>query len=678
MSSSATICPACQFRTLVFSLRPPTRQWQSQRSMALAMRQRKKPSRMTLTQDVGKTDVGRRVAKRDTAGPFAGMNQTVARLPVARPPRAVPSRVRMALRSKIKERATTTKLQTKTTPPPDEEGGVAVTSISSSRQREKKDKDERPLFHALKMQQILTPLSYGQRTKLKQQMEKIDSFDELGLMPSVVDSIYTQVLPHLTEYTPTPVQKLAVPALLSRKGEYQKQKQVDADGNPVPNKYRTFLLAAETGSGKTLAYLLPVINAVKQQEEVDRNEELEREARSVKEKEERDKNRVFEADPSETDEASPNQSMGRPRALILLPSSELVAQVTKVVKVIGHTVKYRSAGISSSNTPTVIRNRLFNPQGIDILVSSPHLIASIAKKEPNILSRVQYLVMDEADSLFDRSFSETTCEIIDRAAPSLKQLILCSATIPNSLDRFIDKRFPDCKRIVTPKLHTIPRRVQLGAVDIDKDPYRGSRDLACADVIWTLGKAVHEDLNPKNTVKHILVFVNEREKAEEVARFLVSKGIEAVALTRDTAEQRQAEILATFTSVDRVEGSSKPSSSPSSTSKKLFKDFVPFDRSSTPSTSGTHLPQTPRPTRHLPDVKVLVTTDLGSRGVDTLAVRHVVLYDVPHTTIDFVHRLGRMGRMNRRGRGIVLMGGKDRKDVIREVREAMFRGQALI
>ena len=294
--------------------------------------------------------------------------------------------------------------------------------------------------------------------------------------------------------------------------------------------------------------------------------------------------------------------------------------------------------------------------------------------------------MDEADSLLDRSFSETTCEIIDRAAPSLKQLILCSATIPNSLDKFIDKRFPDCKRIVTPKLHTIPRRVQLGAVDIDRPPYRGDRDLACADVIWTLGRAVHEDLNPTNTVKHILVFVNEREKAESVTNYLLTKGIEAVALTRDTTEQRQAEILSTFTAVDRIEGSQKhiTNSAPTNgnTARKLFKDFVPFDKGSTPSPSTlptTSPGSTPsRPTRHLPDTKVLVTTDLGSRGVDTMAVRHVVLYDVPHTTIDFVHRLGRMGRMNRRGRGIVLMGGKDRKDVVREVREAMFRGQALI
>jgi len=231
----------------------------------------------------------------------------------------------------------------------------------------KRDKDERPTFHALKMQQVLTPLSYGQRDKLKQQIEKLTSFEDLGLMSSVVNAVYTQVLPHLTEYTPTPVQRLAIPALLSKKGEYQKTKAVDEDGKPVSSKSKTFLLAAETGSGKTLAYLLPVINAVKQQEEVDRNEQLEKEAQAVTKKEEREKNTVFQADPSEDDVPDPNPSMGRPRALILLPSSELVLQVTKVVKQLSHTIKYRSQGISSANSPTIIRNRLFNNQGIDIL-----------------------------------------------------------------------------------------------------------------------------------------------------------------------------------------------------------------------------------------------------------------------------------------------------------------------
>ncbi|KAK5008692.1 RNA helicase [Elasticomyces elasticus] len=56
-------------------------------------------------------------------------------------------------------------------------------------------------------------------------------------------------------------------------------------------------------------------------------------------------------------------------------------------------------------------------------------------------------------------------------------------------------------------------------------------------------------------------------------------------------------------------------------------------------------------------------TDLGSRGIDTLLVRNVILFDVPHTTIDFIHRLGRVGRMGRRGRGVVLVGKSDRKDI---------------
>ncbi|KIW49811.1 hypothetical protein PV05_11456 [Exophiala xenobiotica] len=665
MSSPAVVCPTCQFRALIATLKPSVQQWQTQRTMASAMRQRRKPSRMTLSPDVSRSGSERRAAKRDDAGPFAGMNQTLARLPERRVPRQLPSRTRMSLRSEIKKRAERVK------PSATNDGdGETATTTSAAAKKSKTDKDERPTFHALKMQQILAPLSYSQRDKLKLKLEQIKSFEELGLMPPVVDAVYTQVLPHLTEYMPTPVQKLAIPALLSKKGEYQKQKQ--ADDAP---KYDPFLIAAETGSGKTMAYLLPLIHHVKEQEELDRIEQAEKEAREAKEKEDREKRLVFEADPSETEEHT-NPSTGRPRALILLPSSELITQVTKVVKSLGHAVKYKSAGISSSNSPTVIRNRLFSPGGIDIVVSSPHLIASIAKKEPSILSRIQYLVMDEADSLFDRSFSETTCDIIDRATPSLKQLILCSATIPNSLDRFIDRRFPQCKRIVTPKLHTIPRRVQLGAIDIDKAPYNGSRDLACADVIWTLGKAVHEDLNPRHTVKHILVFVNEREKAEELARFLASKGIDAAALTRDTTEQRQAEILSTFTSTTPIEGSEKPpSASSKKTQHKLFNDFVPFDSSQVGLAGGD---EGRRPTKHLPDTKVLVTTDLGSRGVDTMAVRHVILYDVPHTTIDFVHRLGRMGRMNRRGRGIVLMGRHDRKDIIREVREAMHKGQALI
>ena len=100
-----------------------------------------------------------------------------------------------------------------------------------------------------------------------------------------------------------------------------------------------------------------------------------------------------------------------------------------------------------------------------------------------------------------------------------------------------------------------------------------------------------------------------------------------------------------------------------------------------PNYSPVYEVKTPPPTparRYLPNTKVLVTTDLGSRGIDTIAVKTVVLYDVPHSSVDFIHRLGRTGRMGMRGKGIVLVGKKDRRDVVREVKEGMHKGQALI
>ena len=165
------------------------------------------------------------------------------------------------------------------------------------------------------------------------------------------------------------------------------------------------------------------------------------------------------------------------------------------------------------------------------------------------------------------------------------------------------------------------------------------------------------------------MFVNEREKSKEVADYLVSKGIEAVCLNRDTPEQRQTKTLEEFTTRDsrievplpRQEVALSPSDGPNY--KPIFEEAPPP-------------PKAER--RHLPNTKVLVTTDLGSRGIDTLAVKTVILYDVPHSTVDFIHRLGRTGRMGMRGRGIVLVGKKDRRDVVREVKEGMYKGQALI
>jgi ATP-dependent RNA helicase MRH4 len=513
--------------------------------------------------------------------------------------------------------------------------------------RGKPIKEKEPM-KALKMQRALASVSYERRSKTKLELAERDRFEEFDLLDEIKESVPVQALGGLDDIAPTPIQRLAIPALLGTEDGKRRKKFKEGPITPPKKEMKQYLLAAETGSGKTLAYVLPVIDALKRAEALEAQQEAE-----AAEQEKQFKHipgQGYELPSPEVDD--PHHTTGRPRAIILVPTQELVAQVGALIKSLSHTVKFRAAMISANYSSTIIRNRLFSPQGIDIVVSTPHLLNSITESDPNVLSRVSHLIIDEADSLLDRSFAPLTSSIIDRATPSLQQLILCSATIPRSLDTYLAKRYPSIRRLTTPNLHAIPRRVQLTVVDIDKIPYQGNRDLTCAQVIWDLGKEADSEGHTSTIDKRILVFVNEREKADEVAAYLQGKGIDATALSRDTTDRNSDATLAAFTGT--------------STSAQLAKQQKE-DMKKSESTE-----------RRLHGVKVLVTTDIASRGIDTTAAKTVILYTVPHTSIDFIHRLGRVGRMGRRGRGIVLVGRGDRKDVVREVRDGMFKGMALI
>ncbi|ORY70133.1 ATP-dependent RNA helicase mrh-4 [Pseudomassariella vexata] len=605
---SARICPLCLFTALPRT--PPSvfRPWASPRFYTPSRGggrigggpRRSSPSRMVLSDNVSRSPSFRdgrgrdgEKPRRSSPGPFGGMNVTSFQGRASAAPRPTRSRGR------------------------DGQG------------------DRRT--KAMKMQSSLASVSYGHRSRMKANISEIDTFDKLDLLPAVKTAVAEEVLKGMTDIKPTPVQRLAIPALLGQEfGRRSRTKN-------MPGR-QEFLLAAETGSGKTLAYLLPVINALKEAEAADPH--------IAKYREYFAKQMAAIREPGYTGprEIDPHPTTARPRVVVLVPTAELVDQVGAVAKSLSHSVKFKTDLFSASVSAKVINRNMYSPSGIDLIVTTPHLLSSIAESDPNILSRVSHLVIDEADSLFDRSFTPVTTSILDRCLPSVKQLILCSATIPKRLDNFLAIQFPDMVRITTPNLHAIPRRVQLGVIDVSKDPYRNNKNLACADAIWSIGKdaASHEGAVPGEIdIKRIMVFVNEREKTQEVAEYLVSKGIDAVALHRDTSEERQSEMLGSFTTTEPMKTTSKPTA-------------IPGAR------------------RTLPNTKVIVATDLASRGIDTLAVRHVVLYDVPHTTIDFIHRLGRAGRMGRRGRGVVLVGRDDRMDIVAEVRESMFMGQALI
>jgi len=675
---SSSVCPFCEARAIAKTI---FHSWQPSRGAATL--QKRRPSRMTLSNTVKSgpravDDWGRPAPKpKSRNSPFGGMNITEVPRDLEAPTRIPASR---------QDRRRTSRNQ----------------PVSTPRRKDDRRSNKDPM-HALKMQRTLANVSYEKRGRIKELITQRDSFDEFELLPIVKQSIATQALGRVTDVNPTPIQRLAIPALLGTEINKPRRRRI---GKAEPEKQmEQFLLAAETGTGKTLAYLLPVIDAMKRAEMEEGRFEERRERKAIPQiAAPTGKSRPFDVTPPESNQ--PDEDTARPRAIILVPTSELVEQVGALVKSLSHTVKYRAALLSSVYTGKMIRSRLFTTAGIDIVVTTPHLLHSITESDPNVLSRVTHLVIDEADSLLDRSFAPTTSGIIDRASPSLQQLILCSATIPRSLDKYLERRFPTIKRLVTPNLHAIPRRVQLSVVDIDKVPFQGNRNLACAQVIWDIGKEGAPDENEGEMLgreKKIVVFVNEREKSTELAQFLRSKGINATALSRDSDSRSSSDnVLAEFTNVHHLPPPPQvsapaprlltppPFSSSSSTtytpspllgtlSNPLPAPTPAAPRTSSSSKALTALRNTLSPARNaLPTTSVLVTTDILSRGVDTLPVRHVVLYDVPHTTIDFIHRLGRVGRLGRRGRGVVLVGKNDRKDVVREVRDGMFRGAALI
>lgn len=324
---------------------------------------------------------------------------------------------------------------------------------------------------------------------------------------------------------------------------------------PKVMKGHNILCAAETGSGKTLSYLLPVV------------QKLQAEATT--------------------------ESTNKIRAMILVPSRELTEQIADVSRTLCAPFNLHTRIVGGGRGVGHIKE-IFKKDHPDILVATPGALVKALRRNYLDLSELNFLVVDEADTMFDPSFSQMLEDILlhvnvanhpkeTQGLDPKAQLLLVGATFPGDVGEVLSK-VTDLGRIVTIKSrmlhylmpHVKQRFLKVKSSDKILELYQALKALQCDK---RGGAAV--------------VFCNKSATVNWVGYTLEEMGVPHVRLQGEMPAAVRAGI------------------------------FHSFQKGVT---------------------NVLVCTDIASRGLDTSRVRLIVNYDFPETHTDYIHRAGRVGR----------------------------------
>ncbi|XP_050367027.1 DEAD-box ATP-dependent RNA helicase 39 [Argentina anserina] len=387
---------------------------------------------------------------------------------------------------------------------------------------------------------------------------EVGSFGELGLSEEVLEA-----LKEMGIEVPTEIQCIGIPAVLEGK---------------------TVVLGSHTGSGKTLAYMLPLAQLLRR------------------------------------DEAQNGIVMKprRPRAIVLCPTRELSEQVFRVAKFISHHARFRSTMVSGGGRLRPQEDSLNNP--IDMVVGTPGRILQHIEDGNLVYGDIKYLVLDEADTMFDRGFGPDIRKFLaplkNRASkPDGQgfQTVLVSATMTKGVQTLIDEEFQGILHLRTSSLH---KKIASARHDFIKLPGSENKMEALMQVLEpSLAKG-----------NRVMVFCNTLNSSRAVDHYLTENQISTVNYHGEVPAEQRVENLKKFKSDDG-------------------------------------------------DCPTLVCTDLAARGLD-LDVDHVIMFDFPLNSIDYLHRTGRTARMGAKGKVTSLVTKKNLMLATR-IEEALKKNESL-
>jgi len=293
------------------------------------------------------------------------------------------------------------------------------------------------------------------------------SFDSLGLSAELLRAVKEQGYD-----TPTPIQARAIPVVISG---------------------RDLMGAAQTGTGKTAGFTLPLLQRLQTS-------------------------------------PGPNGGHRHPvRALILTPTRELAAQVGESVAAYGKHLRFSSAVIFGgvNINPQIDKLR----RGVDIVIATPGRLLDHVEQRTIDLSKVEILVLDEADRMLDMGFIRDIRRVL-ALLPKQRQNLLFSATFSDEIRSLAAGILKDPETIDVAPRNSTAERVSQRVYPVDQGRKRGLLAKLITEGDW----------------QQVLVFTRTKHGANRLAEQLGKDGIHSAAIHGNKSQGARTRALADFKS----------------------------------------------------------------------------------------------------------------------------------
>ncbi|KAF8368697.1 glh-1 [Pristionchus pacificus] len=285
-----------------------------------------------------------------------------------------------------------------------------------------------------------------------------------------------------------------------------------------------------------------------------------------------------------------------PRVLILAPTRELAIQIHKEATKFSSGTMCRCEILYGGTSVRYQKERV--QKGATILVGTTGRIKHFIDEGIVTLDRTKYLILDEADRMLDMGFSEDINLIMQNgkiAEKEVRQTLMFSATFPSSVQELVKQLLKEeYLMIVVDKIGAANKCITQDFVQVAKNTKKSTLlEMVGVDI-----KKYEQNKDLEIFKLKTLIFVSSKKMADSLGVFLSESGIPTTTIHGDR-EQNQRE--------------------------QALNDFR---RGRTP---------------------ILIATAVAERGLDISGVDHVINFDMPKEIDEYVHRIGRTGRVGNAG-----------------------------